>query len=521
MHDVAHRHEAAQDLVAPGILQVDGEAALAPVAPDGGAGDGRTPLGGIVHLDHRGTEIGEGLGPVGAGHGHAEIDDAHAFEGMGKGAGPVGAGGRGAPGPGRLGPDLGGVGAGLGGAGSDPARGRRQPVHQPDLTKRAVMVVGDLRHAPVRPRPRVGQALLGAAHRLAGASGPGEQLDPLGARVAGEGRGRGRVALQLFGQLPVVGVTRAGSGPHRGFPQPYLRQLRRRRYGHSTPGGGRLDEVVVDRRPVVDPASVRTPEETLGVAAVEVGQAVPVDERVGDPLPRRHGTEQPTLEEGGLDALAPPRHLPGEEGGADRRGEEEGGADARPGQGQEDGAVTVPRLLGAVRHRGMRRGRPEARAVDPGDEGRLAAVGAPLVPVQAHPCRHQGVDGGATGVAVATAPIAGEDGPDPPSEGRRPTDRRRPHRPGGCRRPRPLEQRGPGGCAGHQASSGRGRRCACPGPTRAGRHTVRTSGPRPARRRSHPPRCRPAAWSPSPRRCRGKGRPRKCHPARPPFRRYR
>src|SRR5262249_18735025 len=87
--DVCVADESLDDLLALGLLQVGGDAALVPrvdlppqrhVAVEPAEQAYRVAAGGMLHLDHVRAEVGEPRGQPGAGAKRRDIDDLHALQ---------------------------------------------------------------------------------------------------------------------------------------------------------------------------------------------------------------------------------------------------------------------------------------------------------------------------------------------------------------------------------------------------------------------------------------------------------
>ena len=236
MDHVGPGDEVVQHRLAALVLEVDGDAALAPVAPERRARHRSIPLGDVVHLDHVGTEISEGLGAVGPGHGQAEVEHGDALQGVGQGApGPVGPDDR------RSGQDLGGVLARAGRRSGHPPRCARHPVDEPDLAGRPLV---GIERPPLRSRRR---ASTGRAD-LPRAIAPVAPATPLPRTGAPTRRGRtwrrrrrcggARRARRPAGRHTRTGAPVAGARPGRGGAARVRRRPPGRRRGEWAPTGG-------------------------------------------------------------------------------------------------------------------------------------------------------------------------------------------------------------------------------------------------------------------------------------------
>jgi hypothetical protein len=245
-------------------------------------------------LDDGGTEVGEDLRAVRPGDGEAEVE--HDDPGQWRGGDVGGALARSS----SRRPRVDEARRRLGHDGPWPDRWTwcaLEDVRVPRLSDRAVDGIVDLDDHAFALERHVHQAVLGRQDRLRRSAGLGEPPDPLVAGECGDSRRRLDVLVRLVLDLRLVVVSRIDDRAP-GHGRDFVRSC----------GGARdrlADEVVLERRPLVQPRAVARLEQPLGRPPVEVPEPVARMHRRNS-LPAHGVLHQNRLEQRRLDELSYP-----------------------------------------------------------------------------------------------------------------------------------------------------------------------------------------------------------------------
>jgi hypothetical protein len=172
-HDVRRRQQPVEDLAPGWVLEVERDAALAPVGGQPHVGAGPVAVVQGVHLDHVGAEVGQDPAAPGAGDAESEVEHLDAVQRAARQRPPgfPGRSGCGRPGCRRSrrlvaaqpGQHLGGVLPGTRRRASDRAGGRGELQEYARMPDRAELGVVHLDHAALLEQRRVAERLLGGS----------------------------------------------------------------------------------------------------------------------------------------------------------------------------------------------------------------------------------------------------------------------------------------------------------------------------------------------------------------------